>query len=92
MVNKFGKGKTMPKHAPQQQMKPTHHKMEERANIDEKIEYARSVFLNARTHKKWHWLQKWWQAQFESELKWQRVHQVHQGQLIPRKEAKPEQH
>jgi hypothetical protein len=52
MVNKFGKGKTMPKHAPQQQMKPTHHKMEERANIDEKIEYARSVFLNARTHIK----------------------------------------
>jgi hypothetical protein len=29
-------------------MKPTHHKKEERANIDEKIEYARSVFLNAR--------------------------------------------
>jgi hypothetical protein len=29
-------------------MKPTHHKKEEKANIDEKIEYARSVFLNAR--------------------------------------------
>jgi hypothetical protein len=29
-------------------MKPTHHKREERVNIDEKIEYARSVFLNAR--------------------------------------------
>ncbi len=29
-------------------MKPTHHKKEERTNIDEKIEYARSVFLNAR--------------------------------------------
>jgi hypothetical protein len=29
-------------------MKLTHHKKEEKANIDEKIEYARSVFLNAR--------------------------------------------
>jgi hypothetical protein len=29
-------------------MKPTHHKKEENANIDEKIEYVRSVFLNAR--------------------------------------------
>jgi hypothetical protein len=29
-------------------MKPTHHKKEERVNIDEKIKYARSVFLNAR--------------------------------------------
>jgi hypothetical protein len=38
----------VPKLAPQQQMKPTHHKNEERANIDEKNEYARSVFLNAR--------------------------------------------
>jgi hypothetical protein len=28
--------------------RPTHHKKEERANIDEKIEYARSVFLNVR--------------------------------------------
>jgi hypothetical protein len=27
---------------------PIHHKKEERTNIDEKIEYARSVFLNAR--------------------------------------------
>jgi hypothetical protein len=48
MVNELEKGRTMPKLAPQQQMKPTHHKKEERANIDEKIEYARSVFLNAR--------------------------------------------
>jgi hypothetical protein len=38
----------MPKLAPQQQKKAIHHKKEERANIDEKIEYARSVFLNAR--------------------------------------------
>jgi hypothetical protein len=29
-------------------MKPTHHKKEERVNNDEKIEYARSVFLNER--------------------------------------------
>jgi hypothetical protein len=34
-------------------MRPTHHKNEERVNIDEKIEYARSVFLNAsRLHIK----------------------------------------
>jgi hypothetical protein len=46
MVNKLEKGKTMPKLAPQQQIKPTHHK-EEKTNIDEKIEY-RIVFLNAR--------------------------------------------
>jgi hypothetical protein len=29
-------------------MRSTHYKKEERANIDEKIEYARSLFLNAR--------------------------------------------
>jgi hypothetical protein len=38
----------VPKLAPQQQIKPTHHKKEERANIDKKIEYPRNVFLNAR--------------------------------------------
>jgi hypothetical protein len=48
MVNKLEKGKPVPKLAPQQQMRPTHHKKEERANVDEKIEYGRSVFLNAR--------------------------------------------
>jgi hypothetical protein len=48
MVNKVEKKKIMSKIAPQQQKKPIHHKKEERANIDEKIEYARSVFLNAR--------------------------------------------
>jgi hypothetical protein len=48
MVNKLENGRTMPRLAPQQQMKTTHHKKEERANIDEKIEYARSVFLNPR--------------------------------------------
>jgi hypothetical protein len=48
MVNKLEKGRIAPKLALQHQMKPTHHKEEEMANIDEKIEYARSVFLNAR--------------------------------------------
>jgi hypothetical protein len=48
MVNKLEKGKTVSKLAPQQQKKSINHKKEERANIDEKIEYARSVFLNAR--------------------------------------------
>jgi hypothetical protein len=38
----------VPKLVPQHQMKPTHHMKEERANIDEKIEYARSVFVNPR--------------------------------------------
>jgi hypothetical protein len=48
MVNKLEKGRTMPKLASQHQKKPTHHKKEEITNIDEKIEYARSVFLNTR--------------------------------------------
>jgi hypothetical protein len=48
MMNKLEKGRTVPRFAPQHQKKPTHHKKEERANIDEKIAYARSIFLNAR--------------------------------------------
>jgi hypothetical protein len=48
MVNKLEKGKIVLKLAPHQQKKAIHHKKEERANIDEKIEYARSAFLNAR--------------------------------------------
>jgi hypothetical protein len=48
VVNKLEKGKPVSKLAPQQQKKTIHHKKEERANIDEKIEYARSVFLNTR--------------------------------------------
>jgi hypothetical protein len=53
MVNRLEKRKTAPKLAPQQQMKPTHHKKEDKANIYENIEYARSVFLNAmRSHIK----------------------------------------
>jgi hypothetical protein len=47
-VNKLEKGKTVPKLASQQQVKPTQHKKQEKANVDEKIEYARSAFLNAR--------------------------------------------
>jgi hypothetical protein len=48
MMNKLEKGKTTPKLALQQQMKPTHHKKEEKTNINKKIEYTRSVFLNTR--------------------------------------------
>jgi hypothetical protein len=48
MMNKLEKGGTVPKLVAQHQKKPTHHKKEEKANIDEKIEYTRSVFLNAR--------------------------------------------
>jgi hypothetical protein len=48
MVNKIEKEKIVPKLASQQQIKPTQHKKQEKANIDEKIEYVRSVFLNAR--------------------------------------------
>jgi hypothetical protein len=48
MVNKLEKGGTMPKLAPQHQKKSTHHKKEKKGNIDEKIKYARSVFLNVR--------------------------------------------
>jgi hypothetical protein len=48
MVNKFKKGRTTPNLAPQHQKKSTHYKKEEMANIDENIEYARSVFLNTR--------------------------------------------
>jgi hypothetical protein len=48
MVNKLEKGITVPKLAPEHGKKPTHHKKEEKANIDEKIEYARSMFLNTR--------------------------------------------
>jgi hypothetical protein len=40
MVNNLEKGKIVPKLAPQQQKRHIHHKKEERANIDEKIEYA----------------------------------------------------
>jgi hypothetical protein len=48
MVNKLEKEKIMSKLTSQQQVKPTQHKKQEKTNVDEKIEYARSVFLNAR--------------------------------------------
>jgi hypothetical protein len=48
MVNKLEKEKTISKLAPQQQKRHIHYKKEEIANIDKKIEYAQSVFLNAR--------------------------------------------
>jgi hypothetical protein len=48
MVNKLEKGRTMSKLDPQHQKKPTHHKKEQRDNIDKKIEYERSVLLNTR--------------------------------------------
>jgi hypothetical protein len=48
MMNKLQKGKTVPKLAPQQEKRHIHHKKEERVNIDEKIEYAKSIFLNVR--------------------------------------------
>jgi hypothetical protein len=48
MVNNLEKGRTMPKLAPEHQKKHTHQKKEERGNTDENIEYARSLFLNAR--------------------------------------------
>jgi hypothetical protein len=48
MVNTLENGRIVPMLAPQQGKKPTHHKKEEKANIDEKIEYERTVFLNAR--------------------------------------------
>jgi hypothetical protein len=48
MMNKLEEKKIVLKLAPQQQKKAIHHKKEERANIDEKIEYAQSAFLNAR--------------------------------------------
>jgi hypothetical protein len=48
MVNKFENGRTVHNIAPQQGNKPTYHKKEGNVNIDEKIEYKRSVFLNEK--------------------------------------------
>jgi hypothetical protein len=53
IVKKLKKGTDAPKIASQQQNKPVHHKKQERNSMDEKVEYARSVYLNARgTHQK----------------------------------------
>jgi hypothetical protein len=46
MVKKLEKKISAPKVASQHQSKQSHHKKEEKTNIDEKIEYARNVFLN----------------------------------------------
>jgi hypothetical protein len=48
MVKKLETGRTAPKVASQQQSKQVHHKKEERNLMDEKVEYARSTYLNAR--------------------------------------------
>jgi hypothetical protein len=45
MVNKLYKGRIVSKFT-HQGNKSTHYKKEENVNIDEKIEYVRSVFLN----------------------------------------------
>jgi hypothetical protein len=93
MVNKIEKGKIVPKLVPQQQKKAIHHKKEERTNIDEKIEYAQSVFLNAR------------RPYINNDIGYKsgdkhnsrinsngRVYQVHQGKHSLRQEAKSQQH
>jgi hypothetical protein len=48
MVNKLEKGRTAPKITSQQQRKQVHHKKEEMNLMDEKVEYARSAYLNGR--------------------------------------------
>jgi hypothetical protein len=48
ILNKLEKEKTVPKFTPQQQKRHIHNKKEEMININEKIEYVRSVFLNTR--------------------------------------------
>jgi hypothetical protein len=53
IVKKLKKGTYAPKIASQQQNKPVLHKKQERNSMDEKVEYARSVYLNERgTHIK----------------------------------------
>jgi hypothetical protein len=93
MVNKLENGGTALKLAPQHQQKHIHHKKEEMANIDEKIEYARSVFLNARRpHIKNVIGYKNGDKHNSRVNSNDRVYQVHQGQITPRKEAKHQQH
>jgi hypothetical protein len=48
MVNILEKGSTATKIVSQQQLKPQHHKKQQKAIEDENIEYARSACLNAR--------------------------------------------
>jgi hypothetical protein len=51
MVNTLYKGRTVPK-LTHQGNKSTHYKKKENVSIDEKIEYARSVFLNEMRSQK----------------------------------------
>jgi hypothetical protein len=93
MMNKLEKGKIVPKFAPQQQKKHIHHRKDERANIDEKIEYARSVFFNARrSHIKHDIGYKSGDKHNSRVNSNDRVHHVHQGQLLSGQEANPQQH
>jgi hypothetical protein len=48
MVKKLEKGRTASMVATQQKTKQVHHKKEEKNLVDEKVEYARSAYLNAR--------------------------------------------
>jgi hypothetical protein len=48
MVKKLEKGRTALKITSQQQRNQVHHKKEEKNLVDEKVEYARSAYLNAR--------------------------------------------
>jgi hypothetical protein len=48
IVKKLEKGRIVPKIASQQQSKQVHHKKEEKNSMDEKVEYAKSDYLNAR--------------------------------------------
>jgi hypothetical protein len=48
MVKKLEKERITPKITSQQQSKQFHHKKEEKNYMDEKVEYARSAYLNAR--------------------------------------------
>jgi hypothetical protein len=48
IVKKLEKGETAPKIASQYQKKSIHHKKEEKISMDEKVEYARSAYLNTR--------------------------------------------
>jgi hypothetical protein len=48
IVKKLEKGETAPKIASQHKKKSIHHKKEEKISMDEKVEYARSAYLNTR--------------------------------------------
>jgi hypothetical protein len=93
MVNKLEKGKTVPKFASQQQVKPTQHKKQEKTNVDKKIECARSVFLNARRPHIKNGIGYKSGDKHNSNVKsnGKIVHQVQQGTSATREEAKQQQ-